>query len=128
MHGKFVSFEDDLITNQIETFGAHTRNEIAMLIKQIQPGAICVDIGAHIGAFTVPLANHVGAFGRILAIEGSPENFSLLVQNVQLNKLEGRVTCVQAIADYGAQRSLARHELPGNSGGGYYMPIGQSAP
>jgi SAM-dependent methyltransferase len=54
--GPIVSFENDLITAQLETFGAHTRNELAMLLRCVEPGDLILDIGAHVGTYTLQLA------------------------------------------------------------------------
>lgn len=43
---------DDLITQQLIAFGAHTRNELAMLLTFIDPDDVVVDVGAHIGTFS----------------------------------------------------------------------------
>lgn len=45
-------------------------------------GGVVVDIGAHIGCFTLLAAS---AGHRVLALEPSPENFSILRRNVQRN-------------------------------------------
>lgn len=44
VHGRFKAFSDDLITGQIAEFGAHPRNEIAMVLDQIPIGATRVDL------------------------------------------------------------------------------------
>lgn len=128
IHGDFWSFENDLITNQIIEFGAHTRNEIALVFDQIAPEGICVDIGAHIGTFTIPMAKKIGPSGKVLSIEGSAETASLLVKNIALNNLIGNVDYVHGIAADGRSRTLARQEWVGNSGGGHYLQSEKSDP
>lgn len=54
------------------------------------PGAVAIDIGAHIGGVTVRMASQ-GV--RVYAFEPVPENFALLQQNVAQNGLDGLVTC-----------------------------------
>lgn len=49
---------------------------------QISKGDIVVDIGAHIGGYTV-LAAKLGA--RVIAYEAAPGNYELLVRNLSLN-------------------------------------------
>lgn len=122
VHGQFVSFENDKITTQIRQYGAHTRNEIALLIAQLKPGYVCVDIGAHIGTFTVPIAKRIGNSGRLLSIEGSPRTTQLLARNVKLNNLADNVKLMEAIVGDGVPRPLVRHERVGNSGAGHYVP------
>ncbi|HEY1780175.1 MAG TPA: hypothetical protein VGG79_07030 [Roseiarcus sp.] len=53
------------------TFGAHTRNELALLLAFVDAGDVVYDIGAHIGTFAVPLAAAVGASGKLVAVEAN---------------------------------------------------------
>jgi len=63
----------------------------AELAKQyIAPGAVVMDIGAHIGAFTIYAATRAPCV-RVLSFEPEKENFKLLLDNVSLNKLGERV-------------------------------------
>jgi len=48
---------------------------------------IFVDVGAHIGKYTVALGKKLGKRGKVISIEPETENFNLLKQNVNLNKL-----------------------------------------
>ncbi len=91
VHGRFATRPRDHVTRQLETFGAHTRNEIAMVLAFVRPGDRVVDVGAHIGAFTVPLARAVGATGKVVAVEPDSDSFALLQRNVGLNELADRV-------------------------------------
>lgn len=46
-----------------------------------------IDVGANIGYFTCLMGKLAGAGGSVLAVEPEPQNFSLLRQNIALNKL-----------------------------------------
>src|SRR5918995_826644 len=48
---------------------------------------IVVDIGAHIGLYTIITSKRVGPNGKIIAIEANPDNFQMLNSNVKLNQL-----------------------------------------
>ncbi len=50
-------------------------------------GDIVIDVGAHIGPYTLKTAKRVGLNGKVIAIEADPENFDILNRNIQLNKL-----------------------------------------
>ena len=50
-------------------------------------GDIVIDVGAHIGPYTLKTAKRVGWNGKVIAIEADPENFDILNRNIQLNKL-----------------------------------------
>ena len=50
-------------------------------------GDVVIDIGAHIGRYTITSSIQVGNTGRIVAIEADPDNFELLKRNIALNNL-----------------------------------------
>jgi len=47
-----------------------------------------IDVGAHIGAFTLRIARHVN---RVIAVEPEPVNYKFLTINIHLNKLKDKV-------------------------------------
>ena len=66
---------------------------------EIRSGDVVVDLGAHIGVFTVFAARHARGV-KVYCYEPLPENFELLKANVRLNKLGDRVKMFQlAVAD-----------------------------
>jgi FkbM family methyltransferase len=85
--GRFHCFRDDTVTEHLVRFGAHTRNELAMVLSFLRAGDTVVDAGAHIGTFSVPMAAKVGASGKVVSFEGCAETFELLERNVELNGL-----------------------------------------
>jgi FkbM family methyltransferase len=80
--GRIEAFPNDLATNHIVSFGAHTRPELAFLLSIIRPGDNVFDIGGHIGTFAIPIAQKVGASGHVLVVEGFSANFELLRRNI----------------------------------------------
>jgi FkbM family methyltransferase len=59
------------------------------IIDQFRPktGDTVVDVGAHIGLYTIIAAKRVGPTGKVIAIEPDPGNCKLLKRNVELNNL-----------------------------------------
>jgi FkbM family methyltransferase len=115
--GVFRSFAGDVITSQLQTYGAHTRPELAMLLAFVRAGDDVVDVGSHIGTFAIPIARK-GA--RVTAIEPQASAFRLLQENAKLNGVELDARQV-AIGTGGA---LTIDEVPGNSGAGFLTPGG----
>ena len=70
----------------------HEPEVVATLQRIVQPGWVCLDIGAHYGYFTLLLAQLVGPAGKVIAFEAIAENAVILRRNVALNNLEQRVT------------------------------------
>src|ERR671922_680338 len=50
-------------------------------------GETVVDVGAHIGLYSLIAAKRVGTSGKVIAIEPDPENFKILKKNILLNQL-----------------------------------------
>jgi FkbM family methyltransferase len=47
-----------------------------------------VDIGAHIGKYTIRVANQLKNDGKVIAIEPDPDTFKILKNNIERNKLK----------------------------------------
>jgi len=67
--------------------GVHEEFETELVEKHIKKGMRVVDIGAHIGYFTIIFSKLVGGGGKVYAFEPEPYNYKLLVKNIELNNL-----------------------------------------
>jgi FkbM family methyltransferase len=76
-------------------------------------GDIVVDVGAHIGPYSIIASKCVGTNGKVVAIEADPDNFDLLNRNIQLNKLSNVMALNYAV--YSKEKKIKLY-LP--SGGG----------
>jgi FkbM family methyltransferase len=56
-------------------------------IRELRNGDIVIDVGAHIGSYTIRCAKLFGENGKVIAIEPIPENLILLKNNLEFNKL-----------------------------------------
>lgn len=121
IHGIFQSFQDDLITSQLDEFGAHTRNELAFLLDHVPLEALVVDIGAHIGTYAIPIGKHIGPAGRVLAIEADARSCELLINNVGINGLTHRIMCMNRFLGGGESVTFSRRDVVRNTGAGYYQ-------
>jgi FkbM family methyltransferase len=71
-----------------EDFIVMTKHE-EDIIELFHPndGDIVVDVGAHMGRYTITSSNYVGPHGKVVAIEAHPYNFKILQRNIWLNRL-----------------------------------------
>jgi FkbM family methyltransferase len=60
-------------------------------------GDVVVDIGAHMGRYTIISSKRVGENGKVIAIEAHPDNFEMLNRNIKLNKLTNVIPLKYAI-------------------------------
>ena len=82
--------KDDFATMTIR------ENEIIELFRPKQ-GDIVVDVGAHIGRYTITSSKHVGANGKVIAIEAHPGNYEMLNRNIKLNGLTNVISLNYAV-------------------------------
>ena len=69
----------------------------AELVARLPPGGVFVDVGAHIGVYSLIAARAVGAAGRVFAVEPQAACCTHVRTNVDLNRLTN-VVVVQAAA------------------------------
>lgn len=81
-HGpvRFYDF-DAVIGRSLSAYGEWGQRELDLLSRLIEPGAVVVDGGAHVGVYTQALARAVGPKGRVLAFEPNPALHPLLAAN-----------------------------------------------
>ena len=83
----------------------------------IQPGMVVVDIGAHIGIYTLFALRQLSGHGRVYSFEPTPKTFALLRDNVQVNGfLESGVARLdqRAISDHAGTANFTAYAA--NSG------------
>jgi FkbM family methyltransferase len=78
-------------------YGAYSERELQVLSMLVQPGDVCVDVGAHIGLFSLELARAAGPTGRVIAFEPAPDTRARLMENLDANQNGARVA-VRSVA------------------------------
>jgi FkbM family methyltransferase len=73
-----------------------------------------VDVGAHIGRYTIIAAKHIGNLGRVIAIEAHPETFEVLKKNIALNRFHN-VTTINSVVS--SQKGKVKLYLDGHDSG-----------
>ncbi|MDR0994337.1 MAG: FkbM family methyltransferase [Verrucomicrobiota bacterium] len=67
--------------------------------KVVEPGWHMLDIGAHIGYYTLLFAKRTGEGGRVVAFEPMPRERAILERNILLNNLSGIGVFPYALSD-----------------------------
>jgi FkbM family methyltransferase len=88
----------DVVGRNLYTHGVFEWEVHQTLIDLLEPGMSFIDVGAHIGSFTVPMARHVGCHGRVVAVEPDGINRALLESNLLLNDMSTRVQVLDVAA------------------------------
>ncbi len=73
------------VTLEAESTGEYEPVTTDLLESLLQEGMTFVDVGAHVGLFTVPAAKWVSDSGRVVAFEPHPDNYAMLVGNIASN-------------------------------------------
>ena len=95
-----MDFEFPRDLHTIAIGGWETQN-MAVMKQLLRPGAVVLDIGAHIGHFTILAASVVGVGGAVYSFEPAPRNFQRLSENIKLNHFEAHVEALPiAISDH----------------------------
>lgn len=84
-HKIFINRKDFYVCSHLLNFGAWEPNETELIKREIKKGDVALDLGAHIGYYTLIFAKLVGEKGRVFAFEPAPDNFALLEKNVKVN-------------------------------------------
>jgi FkbM family methyltransferase len=85
----FVNTEDRNLTPWIIMGGIWEPNVGLPLLSYAQPGMTILDIGAHIGYYTVKLGARAGSTGRVMAFEPNPKVNRVCLENIKINGLSG---------------------------------------
>lgn len=78
-------------------FGRREEVNIPEVLASLPAGGTVLDVGAHIGGFSVIAAQAVGPAGRVYAFEPVAENADLLEENARLNAMDWLVPVRAAV-------------------------------
>lgn len=85
-YGKMLyNVNDVCIGRSIELYGEWYQAEMDFMKQFINPGDVCIDVGANIGCHTLFFANAVGERGSVVAFEPQHTLFQVLCANVAIN-------------------------------------------
>jgi FkbM family methyltransferase len=109
-------FKSDTIKNILrskQVWEPHILNTIHQYVK---PGTIVLDIGAHIGTFTIAMAKAVGNTGSVYAFEPQCKIFRELKKNCELNEVTNVICHRIAIGDRQQIIEMDKETYPGSEG------------
>lgn len=61
---------------------------VKLVAQLLKPGRVFVDVGAHVGLFSIIAAKAVGPTGRVVSFEPDPVNRAVLTRNAALNGVD----------------------------------------
>lgn len=84
------------VTLELIGTGQYEPGSLQVMLDLLPEGGTFIDVGAHVGLFTLPAARHVGEHGRVFAFEPDPDNRRLLEANIERNELSHIVEVIPA--------------------------------
>jgi FkbM family methyltransferase len=82
------------------TNGVHEPYVVEVLLSQLRPGTVFVDVGAHLGLYTLRAAGRIEPDGRIVAFEADPYTATALAANVRRAGLGNVRVVSKAVSDH----------------------------
>ena len=98
-HGALQGYRMSVDWERFRSFvyGTWEPNVLRAVTSAVKPGMRIVDVGAHIGYYTLLFAKCAGPSGRVVSFEPLPANFASLQKNVRLNRLQNVETFPEAV-------------------------------
>jgi FkbM family methyltransferase len=112
---------DAVITPMLVEEGVWEPAETRYLEEILRPGQTFVDVGAHVGYFSVLAAERVGFEGSVIAVEPEPRNLDLLHRNLARNGAD-RARVIPFAA--GARTGWSRLAVDDRNRGGHRLVAG----
>lgn len=102
-------------------YRCHESREIRFTARFLRPGDRFLDVGAHVGLFTLVAARRIGPTGEVHSFEPLPSNFRVLSRNVAANAFDWVTLNEAAVADEDGSVALGLDDaaLAGVSTGGF---------
>jgi len=115
--GGFRIFADtsDFVGSTLATTGVWEPHVTRRFQSILSPGDVFVDVGAHIGYYTLLASKLVGAEGHVYALEPARTTYEALCSNLALNGV-ANVTALRIAAGAEDGRALLYDAPPGHSG------------
>jgi FkbM family methyltransferase len=110
---------------------AWERQQTLLFESLLTEGMVFVDVGAHIGYYTLLAARRVGASGKVYAFEPAPDNFRVLTRNIAQNDFTNALAEPLAVARRRgralftlSENDSATHSLAGDLHSGRRVEVG----
>lgn len=100
----------------------YDRVELNYLTSRLRPGDTFIDVGAHVGVYSLVASARVGSAGRVIALEAYPPTYAKLSANIGL-AAAGNVTALnRGVSDKAETLRLGVNSA--NSGGNSFLKPG----
>lgn len=95
---------EPIISEALKTKGIWEPVESLIAGRYIKHGDIVVDVGAHIGYYSLLFSYMVGKRGLVYAFEPDPKNYDVLLKNLGLNNISNVIPSIIALSNEKKQK------------------------
>jgi len=78
----------DFIFRGWEEFGNRHNKGFSICIEKCRDKSIFLDVGAHIGLYSLPVSQILKSSGKVIAFEPSSSNYEYLVKHIKYNRIK----------------------------------------
>lgn len=115
-HLMLIDGADTSIAPHLIRDGLFDRDVTLALDALVQPGMVCLDVGANFGTYSLIAADNIGPEGRLVAVEPSERLSDLLFENLAMNGFAERCDVLRCAAGPEAT-TVTLHEFSKRRGG-----------
>jgi FkbM family methyltransferase len=105
----------DLVSRRILETGEWEAESVQAVAGHLSPGATFVDVGAHIGYYSLKAASMVGPNGHVISIEPNPQTLPMLRGNIEAS--DARAVSVWPVACAESESTLQLYAAPRSNTG-----------
>lgn len=102
----YIDKWDDIVSQELILSGVWEEYETELIKENLREGDVILDVGAHIGYYSLIAASIVGEKGKVYAFEPEPRNYKLLEKNIRENGYKNVVLINKAVTDKKKRISL----------------------
>ena len=119
--GKLVVDTGDVVGRVLTASGVWEPHVTDAFRARLAPGDVCIDVGAHVGYYTLLASKLVGPSGHVYSFEPSPGVYRTLEQNLERNDVTN-VTALDVAAGAGGGAGVLYELAEGISGNSSLSP------
>jgi FkbM family methyltransferase len=94
------------VTFELASTGKYETLSLNTFLDSIQIEDTVIDVGAHIGLYTIPLSQKVGYRGKVISFEPHPDNYELLKKNTSTHKCSNVTLMNAALRNFEGESDL----------------------
>jgi FkbM family methyltransferase len=113
VNGYYISFRP-LLRSDWKIIDSKFENEVKKIFKPL-PNQVVIDIGAHIGIYTLLASKMVGEKGKVISIEPDEKSLKILYNNININNFKNIIVIPNALSEINEEKNFYKGIMPSGS-------------